>query len=67
MRTNIEIEDQLMDEILELGTHKTKKEAVHAGLVLLLQREQQKKIRDLRGKLSWEGDLESFRVNDDIG
>ena len=40
---------------------KTKKEAVEQGLKLLLQKSQQQKIRDLRGKLHWEGDLSEIR------
>ncbi len=39
----------------------TKREAVEKGLKLLLRLEQQKKIRNFRGKLRWEGDLEAMR------
>ena len=61
MRTNIVIDDDLMEEAMKVSRIKTKKEAVQEGLKLLIQRKQQEKIRDLRGKLFWKGDLEQMR------
>ena len=62
MRTNIVIDDDLMKEVLEKTGIKTKREAVDQGLRLLLQRaEQVKMIRELRGKIKWEGDLDEMR------
>ncbi|MDR9418211.1 type II toxin-antitoxin system VapB family antitoxin [Gracilimonas sp.] len=61
MRTNIVIDDDLMDEALKVSRLKTKKDAVEEGLKLLVQRKKQENIKDLRGKLHWEGDLEGMR------
>lgn len=61
MRTNIIIDDNLMQQTLQATGIKTKKEAVEQGLKLLLQKSQQQKIRKLRGKLNWEGDLAEMR------
>ncbi len=62
MRTNIVIDDDLMKEVLEKTGIKTKREAVDRALRLLLRRaEQIKMIRDLRGKITWEGDLDEMR------
>jgi len=61
MRTNIVIDDDLMDEALKVSGLKTKKAAVQEGLKLLVQRKKQESIKDLRGKLHWEGDLEALR------
>jgi len=63
MRTNIVIDDQLMDEALMVSGYKTKREAVEEGLKLLIAMKKQAKIRELRGKLSWEGDLDAMRTN----
>jgi Arc/MetJ family transcription regulator len=63
MRTNIEIEDELMERILKTGEFKTKKGAVNEGLKLLLDRINQQKIRDHRGKLTWSGDLDAMRTD----
>ena len=62
MRTNIVIDDELMDRVLKETGIKTKREAVERGLELLLQRaEQMNRIRALRGKIQWEGDLDEMR------
>lgn len=56
MRTNIEIDDALMDQALKAGPFKTKKDAVEAGLKLLARQAAYKEILKWRGKLKWEGD-----------
>jgi Arc/MetJ family transcription regulator len=63
MRTNIVIDDELMDEALKLSRLKTKKDAVEEGLKLLVQRKKQERIKELRGKLHWSGDLEDMRAD----
>lgn len=61
MRTNIVIDDNLMNEALLVSGFKTKKETVEEGLKLLISLKKQAKIRELRGKLTWEGDLNQMR------
>lgn len=61
MRTNIEIDDKLMNEVLRLTGITTKREAVEQGLRLLLRMRRQEDLRKLRGKLHWEGDLDAMR------
>jgi len=63
MRTNIDIDDDLMKEVMEKGGYKTKKEAVHQALKRLAERQAQQEIRKYRGKLKWEGDLDEMRKN----
>ena len=63
MRTNIEIDDKLMQEALRLTDLKTKREAVEAGLRTLLRLRQQEEIRRYRGKLDWQGDLNAMRTD----
>ena len=63
MRTNIVINDQLMAATLRATGIRTKREAVEAGLRLLLRLGDQQKIRDLRGKLEWTGDLAAMRTD----
>jgi len=63
MRTNIVIDDSLMNDALKVTGLKTKKEAVEQGLKLLVKRNKQRDIRKFRGKLSWEGDLNDMRSN----
>jgi Arc/MetJ family transcription regulator len=63
MRTNIEIDDSLMAEALVATGIKTKREAVELGLKTLIRLKQQEHIRQFRGKLKWEGDLDHMRTD----
>ncbi len=63
MRTNIVIDDNLMNDALKATGLKTKKEVVEQGLKLLVKRNKQRDIRKFRGKLNWEGDLDDMRSN----
>ncbi len=61
MRTNIVIDDKLMRDVLRATGLKTKREAVELALQAVLQISTQRRIRKLRGKLRWEGDLDAMR------
>lgn len=61
MRTNIVIDDTLMAQALGVSGHKTKKETVEDALRLLVRVQGQTALRAFRGKLHWEGNLESMR------
>jgi len=55
------IDDRLMSEALRASGFRTKRAAIEAGLRLLVQVNSQKKLRKLKGKVAWEGDLEEMR------
>ena len=61
MRTNIVIDDALMQKVLSITGVKTKREAVDLGLRTLVRLNEQKEIREYRGKLRWAGDLDEMR------
>ena len=61
MRTNIEIDDALMARAMKLAGTRTKRETVERGLKLLIQLNEQARIRSARGKLRWRGDLGATR------
>lgn len=63
MRTNIVIDDKLMEDALRVTGLKTKREAVELGLRTLLRLRQQEEIRRFRGKLPWQGDLDAMRLD----
>jgi Arc/MetJ family transcription regulator len=63
MRTNIVIDDELMDEALRATGIKTKREAVEMGLRTLVRLGRQEEIRRFRGKLVWCGDLDAQRTD----
>ena len=61
MRTNIEIDDVLMDEALKLTGLPTKRAVVEEGLRLMVRlRKQARTLKSLKG-LGWEGDLDEMR------
>lgn len=62
MRTNIDIDDDLMREAMRTSGEKTKRAVVEEGLRLLIRTRRQGRIRRLRGKVRWEGDLEKSRA-----
>ena len=62
MRTNIDIDDDLLAEVMALTGAKTKKQAVNDALMDKAKRiRAAKKILKLRGKIHWEGDLDAMR------
>lgn len=61
MRTNIEIDDQLINQAMKRSGARTKRAAVEEGLRLLVKTHAQTSIRRLRGKVRWEGNLEESR------
>ena len=63
MRTNIVIDEELMKSALEASGLKTKKDAVEAGLKLLVQVKNQLRIKSIRGKLHWTGNLDEMRID----
>ena len=54
MRTNIVIDDALLESAMKAGPFSTKKEAVEAGLRLLARQAAYREILALRGKLRWD-------------
>jgi Arc/MetJ family transcription regulator len=62
MRTNIEIDDDLMRQALRASGERTKRAAVDQALRLLVQTKAQGGIRRLRGKVYWQGDLSAGRL-----
>jgi Arc/MetJ family transcription regulator len=61
MRTNIEIDNELMAEVMEFMGTKTKKETVEQLLRERLQIKRQSGMRKWMGKVNWQGDLDAWR------
>lgn len=64
MRTNIEIDEELIKSTLKATGLKTKREVVDLALETLLRLKRQEMLaKKLRGKVTWEGDLEEMRLD----
>jgi Arc/MetJ family transcription regulator len=61
MRTNIEIDEKLMTEVMEFMGTKTKKETVEQLLKEKVQIKRQHGMLKWRGKIDWQGDLDEWR------
>jgi Arc/MetJ family transcription regulator len=63
MRTNVVIDDDLMQSALKASGMKTKKNAIEEGLKLLITMKGQERIKKFRGKLKWTGNLDEMRTD----
>ena len=61
MRTNIVLDDKLIERAQKLSGIKTKREVVQEALRTFIQLREQGDVRSLRGKLKWEGNLDEQR------
>jgi len=64
MRTNIVLDDKLIERAQKITGIKTKREVVHEALRLLILLNEQGKVRALRGKFAWDGNLDNHRLID---
>ena len=62
MRTNIDIDDDLLKKAMEMSGAKTKKEVVEQALDNYVKMFNRKQILDWPGKVHWDGDLEQMRT-----
>ena len=62
MRTNIELDDALVERAMRSSGARTKRGVVEAALQLLVKTHEQTAIRRLRGKVEWVGNLNESRV-----
>jgi Arc/MetJ family transcription regulator len=60
MRTNIDIDDKLMADVMATGDFKTKREAVEAGLRMIQRKKAYAAIRAARGTLFWDDSEEAW-------
>ena len=59
MRTNIDIDDAVLDAAMKAGPFKTKKEAVEAGLRAIARQAHYREVLRWEGKLRWDGDADA--------
>ena len=62
MQATIRIDNSLIEQALSLAGFSTKKATVEEALRQLIRLYKQKQVRELCGKLKWEGDLSEIRM-----
>ena len=63
MRTHIELEERLLNQVQQFGRFPTKKAAVHAALAKYAKLLERRQLLELRGKVHWEGNLDQLRAS----
>lgn len=61
MRTNVVLDEKLVNSCQKATGIKTKKELINHALRELLRHKSQKRILELKGKITWEGNLDEWR------
>ena len=61
MTEQIVVESEILTEALKLTNSSDKRAVVNEALKVLIQMRRQQSIRELRGRLNWDGDLEAMR------
>ena len=61
MRTNIDIDDKLLEQAMKVSKLKSKKELVNHALEELVRLNRRKKMLSLFGKVKWEGNFGEMR------
>ncbi|MEE9230673.1 MAG: type II toxin-antitoxin system VapB family antitoxin [Acidobacteriota bacterium] len=61
MRTNLELDEELIKRAKRLTGLETEQAVVHEALRVLVRFREQEGVKPLRGKLRWEGSLDDQR------
>jgi Arc/MetJ family transcription regulator len=61
MKTNIDLDDDLIQQALKLSNISTKKEVIREALKNYVTWMKKKQLLELKGKVKWEGDLREMR------
>jgi Arc/MetJ family transcription regulator len=63
MRTHIELDERLLNQVQQLGRFGTKKAAVNTALAEYAKLLKRRQLLELRGKVHWEGNLDQLRAS----
>jgi Arc/MetJ family transcription regulator len=60
-RTNVVLDDQLVDECVKATGIRTRRALIDHALHELLRHERQKEVLALKGNVTWDGDVAAWR------
>ena len=63
VKTHIELDDALLEEVFRMGKFSTKKAAVNAALTEYAKLLKRRELLQMQGKVQWSGDLDALRAN----
>ena len=62
MRTTINVDDAIFQDLMQLTDAKTRTEAVNRAIAEWVRRKRIDNFIALRGKIAWDGDLDEMRA-----
>ena len=62
MRTHVDLDENLLHEVVELGHFPTKKAAIQAALTEFAKTLKRRQLLAMRGQIPWQGDLDQLRA-----
>jgi Arc/MetJ family transcription regulator len=67
MRTTLNVKDSVLSDVVKMTGAKSQTEAVNKALAEWIRQKRLERLRGLRGKVKWEGDLDRLRSLDEEG
>jgi Arc/MetJ family transcription regulator len=61
MRTNIELDDVLVNQAIKLSKLRTKREVIQEALKSYVASMKKRQLLNLKGRVAWEGNLKEMR------
>jgi Arc/MetJ family transcription regulator len=61
MRTTLNVDDEALRAAMSFAKGKTKTEVINEALRRFVRTKRRRRLLDLRGKVEWEGDVDSLR------
>jgi Arc/MetJ family transcription regulator len=66
MKTHVDLDEKLLEQVITLGNFPTKKAAIQAALIEFAKILKRRELLSLRGQISWHGDLDQLRTTRNI-
>ncbi|HEV7138628.1 MAG TPA: type II toxin-antitoxin system VapB family antitoxin [Steroidobacteraceae bacterium] len=63
MKTHVDIDDGVLQEIMRMGNFSSKKTAINAALTEYLRKLKRLDLLAMRGNVPWVGDLDALRAD----
>ena len=61
MRTHVELNDDVLEQVMQLGQYPSKKVALNTALQELAKLLKRRQLLDLQGAITWSDDLNALR------
>lgn len=63
MKTHVDIDDEVLQEVMRMGSFASKRAAINTALAEYLRRLKRLDLLAMRGSVPWVGDLDALRAD----